>query len=194
MELDIPADSNRWVIPEIIINYTSDGDTYIRKNAYIAIGRIYWDHTELREEILLLLDEMLKDPEEKVRQTAVYALSEIGKKDAAVVMNSFEKAIKDDHYSVRNAVIGALKQMGQKNPEPTFAFAKKHLKDDDPEIRREIVHGIELRGRTHPEEVLPLLKELQDEEVERVRKMIIHVIGQISYKKWCLEKVIRFFE
>jgi HEAT repeat protein len=105
-------------------------------------------------------------------------------------MKTFEKALKDEHHSVRNAVIGALKQMGQKNPEPTFNFAKKHLKDDDPKIRREIVHGIELRGRTHPEEVLPLLEELQNEKVKEVRKMVIHVIGQISYKKGCLEKVI----
>lgn len=80
--------------------------------------------------------------------------------------------------------------MGQKNPEPTFDFARKHLKDDDPKIRREIVHGIELRGRTHPEDVLPLLEELQDEEVKEVRNMVIHVIGQISYKKGCLEKVV----
>ncbi len=87
-------------------------------------------------------------------------------------------------------MIGAMKQMGQKNPEPTFKFARKHLHDDDPQIRREIIHGIELRGRTHPEEVLPLLKELQNEEVKNVRNMIIHVIGQISYKKGCLEKVI----
>jgi HEAT repeat protein len=105
-------------------------------------------------------------------------------------MKTFEKALKDEHHSVRNAVIGAFKQMGQKNPEPTFDFARKHLKDDDPKIRREIVHGIELRGRTHPEDVLPLLEELQDEEVKEVRNMVIHVIGQISYKKGCLEKVV----
>ena len=117
-------------------------------------------------------------------------MGEIGKKDANSVMKQFERALKDKHQSVRNAVIGALKQMGQKNPKPTFKFAKKHLHDDDPEIRREIIHGIELRGRTHPEEVLPLLEELQDEKVKTVRNMIIHVIGQISYKKGCLEKVV----
>jgi len=189
-DLNIPEDNNEWAIPEIIVKYATDNDTYIRKNSYMAIGRIYWNYTELRLKIVRLLDEMLKDSEEKVRQTSVYALSEIGKKDADAVMSTFEKALKDDHHSVRNAVIGAIKQMGQKNPEPTFVFARKHLKDDEPEIRRQIVHGIELRGRTHPEEVLTLLKELQYEEVRKVRNMIIHVIGQISYKKGCLEKVV----
>jgi HEAT repeat protein len=133
---------------------------------------------------------MLEHNNEKVRQTSVYTLGEIGKKDGDTIKNLFEIALIDRHHSVRNAVIGALKQMGLKNPRFTFEFANKHLHDDNPQIRREIIHGIELRGRTHPEEVLPLLKELQDEEVKTVRNMIIHVIGQISYKNGCLEKVV----
>jgi len=133
---------------------------------------------------------MFEDNNERVRQTSVYALGEIGKKDADIVFTPFEKALIDKHHSVRNAMVGALKQMGLKNPIPTFKFAKKHLHDDDPNIRREIIHGIELMGRTHPEEVLPLLKELQNEKVKTVRDMIIHVIGQISYKKGCLEIVV----
>jgi hypothetical protein len=60
---------------------------------------------------------------------------------------------------------------------------------NDPEVRKKVIHGIELRGRTHPEDVLPLLKELQDENNPQVRKMLIHVLGQISYKRGCLEKV-----
>jgi len=90
---------------------------------------------------------------------------------------------------VRNAVIGSLKQMGEKDPGPVLAFARKHIHHPDPEVRREMVHGVELRGRTHPEDVLPLLEELQHEESKRVRDMLVHVLGQISYKKGCLEKV-----
>lgn len=86
-------------------------------------------------------------------------------------------------------MIGAMKQMGQKNPEPTLEFAKIHIHDKDPRIRKEIIHGIELRGRTHPKDVLPLLEDIQDEKVKEVRNMVIHVIGQISYKKGCLEIV-----
>jgi vesicle coat complex subunit len=181
---------DKKLIPKVILDYASDSDTYIRKNAYMAISRIYLGHTELQGKILQILDNMLENPEERVRQTSVYSLGEIGKKDANSIMKTFERAIKDKHPSVRNAVIGALKQMGQKNPEPTFNFARKHLHDEDPQIRREIIHGIELRGRTHPGEVLPLLEELQDEKVKVVRNMIVHVIGQISYKENCLEKVV----
>jgi HEAT repeat protein len=133
---------------------------------------------------------MIDNTEIKVRQTSVYALGEIGKKDAESIIKILEKALIDKHHAVNNAVIGALKQMGQKNPVPTIKFASKHLHDDDPMVRRQIIHGIELRGRNHPNEVLPLLKELQYEENKKVRNMIIHVIGQISYKTGSLEKVI----
>lgn len=81
--------------------------------------------------------------------------------------------------------------MGEKNPVPTLEFAKQFLHHENKEIRREICHGIELRGRTHPQDILPLLKELQDDKTARVRNTLVHVLGQIAYKKGCLETVIK---
>lgn len=178
-------------IPETILRYASNTDTYIRKNAYLAIGKIYWANDELQKKIILIISEMLTYQDHKVRQTAVYTLGEIGQKDVTDTIKLFETALNDKHHSVRNAVIGSLKQMGQKNPEQTFKFARKYLHNDDPKIRRMIVHGIELRGRTHPIDVLPLLRELENEDDKAVRSMIIHVMGQISYKKGCLEAVVK---
>ncbi len=97
----------------------------------------------------------------------------------------------DPHHSVRNAVIGSIKKMSEKNPKPTLTFARGFLLNENKEIRREICHGIELRGRTHPQEILPLLKELQFENTARVRNTLIHVLGQIAYKKGCLETVVK---
>ncbi|MHA1226456.1 MAG: HEAT repeat domain-containing protein, partial [Candidatus Hodarchaeales archaeon] len=34
------------------------------------------------------------------------------------------------------------------------------------------------------------LQELQNDSDKKVRKILIHVLGQISYKKGCLEKVV----
>ncbi|MBM4241563.1 MAG: HEAT repeat domain-containing protein [Euryarchaeota archaeon] len=175
---------------ENILKYASDSDFYIRKNTYLILGRLYHRHKDLRENILDISKLLFENENEKVRQTAVYTFAEIGKKDAEEVMNFFEMALNDENHVVRNAVMGALKQMGEKNPTPILKFAQKFLHREDPEIRRIIVHGIELRGRTHPEDILPLLAELQDEENRKVRKMLIHVLGQISYKKGCLERVI----
>ena len=172
-----------------IRHYSSDKDVYIRKNVSNIMGRLYRDQGLYKDEIIQVAEEMLKDDDENVRQTAVYLLSEIGKNDADRVFGYLETALRDPHHKVRNGVMSALKVMGQANPEPTLKFAKVFIHDSDPEVRRKVVHGIELRGRTHPEDILPLLEELQDEDNPQVRKMIIHVLGQISYKKGCLEKV-----
>jgi HEAT repeat protein len=173
-----------------IHKYFSDDDTYIRKAAYQAIGKIYKTQTGLGKTILGLLDKLLTSKDEKVRQTAINAAGEIGIIDFEPVDRLMEKGLFDEHHSVRNAVIGSVKKMGEKNPEPVLAFAKRFLHHPDKEIRREICHGIELRGRTHPQDILPLLKELQHDKTARVRNTLVHVLGQISYKKGCLETVI----
>ena len=80
--------------------------------------------------------------------------------------------------------------MGEVNPLPVLKWARNYLHHEDKEIRREICHGIELRGRKYPQDILPLLKELQHDETPRVRNTLVHVIGQIAYKKGCIETVI----
>ena len=80
--------------------------------------------------------------------------------------------------------------MSEKNPVPVLKWSEQYLYHPDKEIRREICHGIELRGRTHPQDILPLLKKLQHDKTARVRSTLVHVIGQIAYKKGCLETVI----
>jgi HEAT repeat protein len=176
---------------KFILQYFSDEDTYIRKAAYLAIGRINNLHPEQQPSILKLLESFLLHEKEKVRQTAVNAAGEIGKTQFPPIEHMMEKGLFDEHHSVRNAVIGSIKKMSEKNPKPVLAFAKRFLHHPDKEIRREICHGIELRGRTHPQDILPLLKELQDDKTARVRNTLVHVLGQIAYKKGCLETVVK---
>lgn len=173
-----------------IHKYFSDDDTYIRKTAYLAIGRIYLQRRGLQDKIIQILNELFSDIDEKVRQTVINALGEIGKVNANPILKLYDEGLKDYDHTVRNAIIGSLKKMGEKNPRPVLEFSKKYLHDPNPEVRRQVIHGIELRGRTHPEEILPLLKEVQNEQNRRVRNIIVHVLGQISYKRGCLEKVI----
>lgn len=175
---------------KFLLKYFSDEDTYIRKNAYLIIGKIYNTSQELDRKIFVLLNEFIKSENEKVRQTTVNAAGEIGKIDFDVIQHFMEEGLFDEHHSVRNAVIGSIKKMGEKNPVPVLEFAKKYLHHPDKEIRREICHGIELRGRTHPQDILPLLKELEFDKPARVRKTLVHVIGQIAYKKGCLPTVV----
>ncbi|MFZ2906418.1 MAG: HEAT repeat domain-containing protein [Cyclobacteriaceae bacterium] len=172
------------------LNYFSDEDTYIRKSAYLVTGRIYFEEEKLQKKIIASLHKLLKEKSHHIRQTVINAAGEIGMKDFDVVQSFFDRGLFDEHHTVRNAVIGSVKKMSQKNPKPVLKWAKQYLHHPEKEIRREICHGIELRGRTHPQEILPLLKELQHDKTARVRDTLVHVIGQISYKKGCLETVI----
>lgn len=175
---------------DYLLEYFLDEDTYIRKAAYQAVGKIHQSNKNLESILITVLEELLESEEEKVRQTTVNAAGEIGKSDFKLVQHFFDRALFDEHHSVRNAVIGSIKKMSEKNPEPTLKWARAYLRHQDKEVRREICHGIELRGRTHPQDVLPLLKELQFDQTARVRNTLIHVLGQISYKKGCLQTVI----
>jgi HEAT repeat protein len=171
-------------------HYFSDEDTYIRKSAYLAVGKMYKAKPAPNALILSMLDELLKSESEKIRQTTINAAGEIGIIDFDPVEHFFDLGLFDIHHSVRNAVIGSVKKMGAKNPIPVLKWATKYLHHPDKEIRREICHGIELRGRTHPQEILPLLKELQFDKTARVKNTLIHVLGQIAYKRNCLPTVV----
>ncbi len=172
-----------------IAGWFSNDDTYIRKSAYLAVGRIY-SHKKLQSKIIKALDILLLNHDFKIRQTTINAAGEIGKIHFETVAHFFDKGMFDDHHAVRNAVIGSIKKMGEVNPKPVLSWAKQYLHHPDKEIRREICHGIELRGRKHPEDILPLLQELQFDKTARVRNTLVHVIGQIAYKKGCLKTVV----
>lgn len=173
-----------------IIRFFGDEDTYIRKAAYIAIGRIYLAEEVLKPVVLGTLRQLLTDHDFKVRQTVINAAGEIGKKAFDGVQSFFDEGLFDPHHSPRNAVIGSIKKMGEVNPLPVLSWAKKYLHHPNKEIRREICHGIELRGRKYPEDILPLLRELEHDQTARVRHTLVHVLGQIAYKKGCLQTVI----
>ncbi len=172
------------------IQYFSDPDTYIRKSAYLAIGRIYTSCKDLRSKITQCLIILIEHDDFKVRQTVINAAGEIGKKHFEDVRSFFDTGLFDKHHSPRNAVIGSIKKMGEVNPTPVLEWAKGYLHHPDKEIRREICHGIELRGRKFPQDILPLLQELENDKTARVRNTLVHVLGQIAYKKGCLEIVV----
>lgn len=173
-----------------ILRYFSDDDTYIRKSAYLAIGKIYLQQPNLQKQTIVQLDNLLQHEDFHVRQTTVNAAGEIGKHDFDSVQHIFDTALFDQHHAPRNAVIGSIKKMGEVNPIPVLSWAQKYLHHPDKEIRREICHGIELRGRKYPQDILPLLQQLENDPTKRVSSTLIHVLGQISYKKGCLQTVV----
>ncbi|WP_243745481.1 HEAT repeat domain-containing protein [Segetibacter sp. 3557_3] len=174
-----------------ILPWFNNDDTYTRKAAYLAAGKSYKNHPELRTSLLSLLYQQTTATEYQLRQTIVNAAGEIGKVDFEAVASLFDQSLFDKHHSVRNAVIGSIKKMAEVNPVPVLSWASGYLNHSNPEIRREICHGIELRGRKHPADILPMLQQLEFDGSKRVRSTLVHVLGQIAYKKGCLEVVIR---
>ena len=177
-------------IPENTSRYFGDQDTYIRKAAYLSVGRIFFANKNLRQIIIRILDTLSSVDDFKVRQTVINAAGEIGKYNFIIVQHFFDKGLFDVHHAPRNAVIGSVKKMGEVNPEQILPWAKNYLHHPDKEIRREICHGIELRGRKFPQDILPFLQQLQHDNAPRVRNTLVHVLGQIAYKKGCLMTVI----
>ena len=173
-----------------ILKYYGDEDTYIRKAAYQQTGRLYFSDIRLGKLLISVLLELFQHENYKIRQTVINAAGEIGKKEFTPVTEFFNKGLFDEHHAPRNAVIGSIKKMGEVNPGPVLQWAKQWLHHPDKEIRREICHGIELSGRKYPQDILPLLQVLQNDPAARVRNTLVHVLGQISYKKGCLETVI----
>lgn len=170
--------------------YFDDEDTYIRKSAYLSIGRIYLQYPDLEPQIMAQLTHLLLHESYRIRQTVINAAGEMGKTNFRIVQHFFDKGLFDKHHSPRNAVIGSIKKMGEVNPKPVLRWAHAYLHHPDKEIRREICHGIELRGRKYPQDILPMLMELQHDKTARVRNTLIHVIGQIAYKIGCLKTVV----
>jgi len=89
--------------------YASDPDTYIRKNCYLALGRLHATKAELRAAVIKCLRSFLSDQDELVRQTAIYALGEIGKKEAELPLQLFESFL--ENWENRELVEEALKEI-----------------------------------------------------------------------------------
>ena len=62
-----------------ITSYFSDEDTYIRKTAYLAIGKIFYAKPLLQTHVFSILNELIISEDELIRQTVINAAGEVGK-------------------------------------------------------------------------------------------------------------------
>ena len=97
---------------KITLEYFKNEDTYIRKSAYLSIGRLYFSNAKLQSKIIMLLAGLQIHDNFKIRQTVINAAGEIGKRDFKIVEHFFDKGLFDVHHAPRNAVIGSVKKMG----------------------------------------------------------------------------------
>ena len=69
--------------------FFSDEDTYIRKTAYTATGRIFNENKNLQKKIVSTLKKLLEEEDFKIRQTAINAAGEIGIRNFEIVEDFF---------------------------------------------------------------------------------------------------------
>ena len=82
----------------------SDKDTYIRKTAYLAVGKIHRTYPDLQAQMLKILKALLDEKQASIRQTAINAAGEIGLQDFESVEFFFNTGLFDTDPIVRNAV------------------------------------------------------------------------------------------
>lgn len=76
---DIFTDLNTLQLKNTM-TYFGDKNTYIRKSAYLSIGKIYFTNKNLQSKIIKTLDKLLLLDDFKIPQTVIDAADEIGKK------------------------------------------------------------------------------------------------------------------
>ena len=104
--------------------YFDDADTYIRKAAYLGVGRLYKLELSPPKAIVGMLETLMKSDSERIRQTVINAAGEIAMSDSAYVSHLFDIGITDPHHSVRNAVQGSLKKRGRRILHRSYHFVK----------------------------------------------------------------------
>src|SRR5437762_2881818 len=82
---------------EKIIGFFNHQDTYIRKSAYLSVGKIYFANKNLQKKILKILNSLYRHNDFKVRQTVINAAGEIGKVDFETVQFFFDEGLFDKH-------------------------------------------------------------------------------------------------
>lgn len=62
--------------PDGWLEVFSHEDTYVRREAYLAVAKLYRDVVDLRSNIMRILDKLFKSPDPLVRQTVINSYGE----------------------------------------------------------------------------------------------------------------------
>lgn len=85
-------------------------DTYFRKAAYLAVGKIYTSDSKVLQNILECLNKLYEHESERIIKTVIFSCREIAIYDFESVKVFFNKGMIDYHHTVRIAVVGSLKK------------------------------------------------------------------------------------
>jgi HEAT repeat protein len=133
------------------------------------------------EKGVLLLGDMLKDPNEQVRWQAAAALQNAGKR-AAKVLPALTEAVNDKNANVRWQAAFALAQLGEEGSKALF---KAYSDSKEPDVRIQIIQAqFNSPARNH---TLPLLRQALKDRDSGVRRFAVQMVPSLGATKEAIE-------
>jgi hypothetical protein len=96
-----------------IRKYASDTDEFVRKNTYIILGKYFSTQIQLRDKVYFAVDQLLRDTNSQIRQTAVLAFSEMMKFDPKKTIGLLGKIRPNDLLWLPREVLDLVRRTGQ---------------------------------------------------------------------------------
>ena len=98
---------------ENIRKYASDTDEFVRTNTYLILGKYFSTHIQLKEKVYLAVDQLLRDANSQIRQTAVLAFSEMMKLDPRKTIGLLGKIRPNDLLWLPREVLDLVRKTGK---------------------------------------------------------------------------------
>lgn len=96
-----------------IHKYASDTDEFVRKNTYLVLGKYFSTQIHLKDKVYLTVDQLLRDANSQIRQTAVLAFSEMMKFDPKKTIGLLGKIRPNDLLWLPREVLELVRRTGQ---------------------------------------------------------------------------------
>ena len=96
-----------------IRKYASDTDEFVRKNTYLILGKYFSTQIHLKDKVYLTVDQLLRDANAQIRQTAVLAFSEMMKFDPKKTIGLLGKIRPNDLLWLPREVLDLVRRTGQ---------------------------------------------------------------------------------
>ena len=111
LRLDIERDLAKGTY-ENIKKYASDTDEFVRKNTYLILGKYFSTQIELKDKVYFTVDQLLRDANSQIRQTAVLAFSEMMKFDPKKTIGLLGKIRPNDLLWLPREVLDLVRRTG----------------------------------------------------------------------------------
>lgn len=98
---------------ENIRKYAADTDEFVRTNTYLILGKYYSTQIQLKDKVYLTVDQLLRDANSQIRETAVLAFAEMVKLDPRKAIGLLGKIRPNDLMWLPREVLDLVRRAGK---------------------------------------------------------------------------------